>query len=182
MGVHNITGTGTVKYTVIDDHSKKENLFIRDSIHVPTLDVRLISVQQLSQQNNDSEAGGRATADYLKLTLDNHVKTVPYHINSNLPILFIVPGGKIAEAYISRYLHAWDGAYFTSNDELVTWDSNSINIKNKRPNELESTTKFPLIKDKPIILPVRYSNDFLASTFVKMSASCSVLSTLVTFR
>ena len=116
MGVHNIVGTGTVTYTVIDDHGKKVNLVIRDSIHVPTLDIRLVSVQQLAQQNVNPDAGGYVTADYLKLTWDNHVKIVPYHSNSNLPILFTVPGGKIAEAYISRHLHAWDGAYFASND------------------------------------------------------------------
>ena len=87
LGVHNIVSTGTVKYTVIDDNGKKVNLLIRDSIHVPTLDVRLISVQQLAQQNANSDAGGHVTADYLKLTWDNHVKTVPYHSNSNLPIL-----------------------------------------------------------------------------------------------
>ena len=49
LGVHNIVCTGTVKYTVIDDHGEKVNLFIRDSIYVPTLDVNLISVQQLAQ-------------------------------------------------------------------------------------------------------------------------------------
>ena len=63
-----------VKYTVIDDQGKKVNLFIHDSIHVPTLDVRLISVQQLEQQNADPNAGGHVIAEYLKLTWDNHVK------------------------------------------------------------------------------------------------------------
>ena len=45
LGVHNIEGTSTVKYTVIDDNEDKVNVLIRDSIHVPTLDVRLISIQ-----------------------------------------------------------------------------------------------------------------------------------------
>ena len=72
LGVHKIVGTGTVKYTVMDDNGKKVNLLICDSIHVPTLDVRLISVQQLAQQNANPDAGGHVTADYLKLTWDNH--------------------------------------------------------------------------------------------------------------
>ena len=58
----------------MDDNGKKVNLFIRDSIHVPTLDVRLISVQQVAQQNVNPDAGGHVTANYLKLTWDNHVK------------------------------------------------------------------------------------------------------------
>ena len=81
---------------------------------------------------------------------DNHVITVPYHSSSNLPILFTVPGGKFVEAYISRHLHAWDGAYFASNDNSVTWDSSLIHGKNKIPEELESTTNFPLINDKSL--------------------------------
>ena len=98
LGVHNIVGTGTVKYTVIDNQGKKAKIFIRDLIHVLTLDVRLISVQKLAQQHANPNAGGHVTADYLKLTWDNHVKTATYHSSSNLPILFTVPGGKIAEA------------------------------------------------------------------------------------
>ena len=45
LGVHDIEGTSTVKYTVIDDNEDKVNVLIRDSIHVPTLDVHLISIQ-----------------------------------------------------------------------------------------------------------------------------------------
>ena len=95
-----------MKYTVIDDQGKQVNLFIRESIHVPTLDIRLISVQKLAQQNTNPEAGGHVVTDYLKLTWDNHVKSVPYHSSRYLPILFTVPGGKITKAYISRHVHA----------------------------------------------------------------------------
>ena len=145
VGVHNIVGIGTVIFTVIDDHGKKLNLFIRDSIHVPTLYIHLKKFQQLAQQNTNANAGGHVTADYLKLTWNNHVKTVPYHSISNLPIFFTVPEGKIAEAYISRHLHTWDGAYFANNDNSVTWDLSLINGKHKIPDELESTVKFPSI-------------------------------------
>ena len=67
-----------------------------------------------------------------------------------MPIPFTVPGGKIAEAYISRHLHAWDGPYFASNNSSVMWDSILINIKNKIPEELESTTNFRLINNKSL--------------------------------
>ena len=49
LGVHNIVGTGTLKYTVLDDNGDKVNLLINDAIHVPTMDVRLISLQQIAQ-------------------------------------------------------------------------------------------------------------------------------------
>ena len=51
----------------------------------------------------------------------------------------MVSGGKIDEVYISRHLYAWDGAYFVSNDNSVTWDTNLIDGKNKVSDELEST-------------------------------------------
>ena len=68
LGVHNIVSTGTIKYTVHDDNGDKVNLIIKDAIHVPTMDVRLISLQQIAQQSDDPSAGGdiRADACYLR--------------------------------------------------------------------------------------------------------------------
>ena len=65
LGVYNIVDAGTVKYTVIDDNGKKVNFLIHVSIHVLTLDVRLILVQQLAQQHDNPVAGGHVTADFL---------------------------------------------------------------------------------------------------------------------
>ena len=62
-------------------------------------------------------------------------------------ILFTVPGRKITEAYISRHVYGWDGAYFASNEKLVTWDSSLIHGENKIPEELESTTNFPFMNN-----------------------------------
>ena len=44
LGVHSIVRNGTLKYTVLDDNGDKVNLLINDAIHVPTTDVRLISL------------------------------------------------------------------------------------------------------------------------------------------
>ena len=41
LGVHNIVGTGTLKYTVLDDNGDEVNLLINDAIHVPTMDLCL---------------------------------------------------------------------------------------------------------------------------------------------
>ena len=64
LGVHRVVGTGAVKYTVVDANRDKVNILIRDSIHVPTLDVRLISIQQLTQQHDNPRAGGHVTGNY----------------------------------------------------------------------------------------------------------------------
>ena len=68
LGIHKIRGTGTLKYTVLDDNGDKVNLLIKNAIHVPTMDVRLILIQQIAQQSEDLLAGGnvRAEACYLR--------------------------------------------------------------------------------------------------------------------
>ena len=67
-GVHNIVGTGTLKYTVLDDNGDKVNLLINDAIHVPTMDARLILLQQIAQQSTNKTAGAdiRSKACYLQ--------------------------------------------------------------------------------------------------------------------
>ena len=45
LGIHNIIGTGTLKYTMLDDNGDKVNLLTKNEIHVPTMAVRLISLQ-----------------------------------------------------------------------------------------------------------------------------------------
>ena len=104
LGKHNIVGTGTVRYDVIDDDGNKVSIIINDAIHVPTLEIRLISIQQIAQQSNDPLAGCHILANNLTLQWDGHTKTIPYNKTSNLPILYTVPGGKRAAAYISQHM------------------------------------------------------------------------------
>ena len=68
LGLHDIVGIVLVTYTVIDDNGDKVNILIWDSIHVQTLDIHLILIQQPAQQNNNPRIGGHVTGDYLKLT------------------------------------------------------------------------------------------------------------------
>ena len=49
FGIHNIVGTGTLKYTVLDKICDKVNLLIENSIHVPKTGVRLMSLQKIAQ-------------------------------------------------------------------------------------------------------------------------------------
>ena len=120
LGTHDIVGTGTVKYTVLDDNGNPRNIIIHDAIHVPSLEIRLISVQQWAQQNKDPLAGGHILSKHLLLRWDGYNKTVPYNCNSNLPILYTVPGGKRATAYISKHIHTY--AYKLDKKRTVRWD------------------------------------------------------------
>ena len=111
LGTHKIVGKGTVKYTVQDDDGNIVDITIRDAIHVPTLDVRLISVQQFAQQYDDVGAEGAIKSKYLKLKWGEHEKSIPYHNISNLPIVFTNPGTTISDAYISSHMCLWNKAY-----------------------------------------------------------------------
>ena len=74
-------------------------------MYVPTLNIRRLSLQLLTQQSDDIWAGGHVLGDGLHLRWDNHTKIVPYHSASNLPVLFAVPGGIKARSYIARHAH-----------------------------------------------------------------------------
>ena len=48
---------------MLDDNGDKVNLIIKDAIHVPTMDVRLISLQHIAQQSEDLTADGHVRSD-----------------------------------------------------------------------------------------------------------------------
>ena len=126
LGIHKIKGRGTVKYTVLDNNGDKINILIKDALYVPTLTTRLLSIQQLAQQSDDYLAGAHILGDALHLRWDHHEKVIPYHSASNLPILFTVPGGEIASAYIANHMHYWHGAYLSKDDKKVSWDPENL--------------------------------------------------------
>ena len=88
---------------MLDNNGDKVNLLIKDAIHVPTMDIRLISIQQIAQQSEDPLAGGDVRAEACYLSWNGLLKTVPYQKGSNLPILYTLPGGKIAQTYIANH-------------------------------------------------------------------------------
>ena len=136
LGVHNIVGTGTVKYTVLDDNGDKVNLLIKNAIHVPTMDVRLISLQQIAQQSKDCKAGGDIRADAC------------YLLGSNLPILYTLPGIKIAEAYIAKHTQSVGlktKAFFLNKGESnSSWNKSLILDQNINKIQDEDTSNVPL--------------------------------------
>ena len=57
--------------------------------------------------------------DDLHLQWDNHTKIVQYHSASNLPVLFIVPGGIKARSYIARHMHYWYGSHLAKENKNI---------------------------------------------------------------
>lgn len=153
LRIHEIRGTGTLKYTVLDDNGDQVNLLIKDAIHVPTMDVRLISLQQVAQQSRDKEAGAVIIAKVCYLKWNGLTKTVPYQAGSNFPILYTLPGRKIARSYTAQYSHAFtlqnNNAYLSKKDKNSTWDKSPIHkLMYPLENETTKSTKLPKSKTK----------------------------------
>ena len=104
LGKHNIVGVGTFIFTVVTDSGYTTDIIIHDAIYVPTLNVRLLSIQQLCQQTLDLKMEAVVGSTHLKLRWGRHVKSVPYNGTSNLPVLCTAPGAQRAAAPVS-YTH-----------------------------------------------------------------------------
>ena len=62
--MHNIVGTGTMKYTVINNEGLSPNLIIENSAHVPMLCV----LEQVTQKYSEcDDSGGDIRADFTAL-------------------------------------------------------------------------------------------------------------------
>ena len=129
LGAHPVVGIGTVRYVIKNDEGTTTEIILKNSIHVPTLNVRLIILQQFAQQYADVNANGKITGNNLKLSWDSHTKTVPYQVSNNLPILFTNPGNKIADAYISKHMCTWNKAYFEKDADGPKWNKNLQLVK-----------------------------------------------------
>lgn len=57
-------------------------------------------------QSNDLSAEGDVIDDECYLRWNGLLKTVSCQIGSNLPILYILPGGKIAKACIAKHTYS----------------------------------------------------------------------------
>ena len=144
LGIHNITGIGTLKDTVLDDNGDQVNIIIKYAIHVPTMDARLISLQKIAQQSRDKDTGADIRAKAYYLQWNDVTKTVLYQEGSNLPILYTLPGGKIVKSYIVQHMHAFSlhnkKSYLAKEDKRVTWDKSLIH-KEMFPSDIKQLRK-----------------------------------------
>ena len=154
LGIHKIIGTGTVQYTVVDDTGETIQLRCRDAIHVPSLTVRLVSPQQIMQQDEHMNTEAIIQANSLLFKWDGHIKFIPYNSESNLPVLVTAPGSKLATAYICKHFTTWNKAHLAKDNKNVNWDTRLIHRnKSLLPPELEST-----IPNEPILLNPTHGN------------------------
>ena len=79
------------------------------------------------------------------------IKTVLYQASSNLPILYTLPGGKIARSHIAQHVYAFslhnNKSYLSVSDKKLTWDkslilnnisssNDKISVSNENPNSI----------------------------------------------
>ena len=140
-----------MKYTVIDKNGDNVNILIKNTLYVPTLHTPLLSLQQLAQQSEDRLAGAHILGDALHLRWDYHENIVLYHSVSNLQIIFTVPEGKRASAYIVNRMHYWHRAYLSKDDKKMTWNNDNIIQEIKGYNEnIEDTIDSALMTNDEI--------------------------------
>jgi hypothetical protein len=84
-----ILGTGTIKWTILNDDGGKVTLHIHNCHFVPDAPMCLLSPQHMAQQTNCSTDGFHSKGSHGTLTFSGFQRTVHYNHNNNLPILFL---------------------------------------------------------------------------------------------
>ena len=98
-----IEGKGTVSYNIIDDNETPTTIIINNVYHVPKMDIRLISPQQLAKQSRDPNAGLLVSKHICRLLWDFHTKTLKYNEHSNLPIIYTTPDSQALYDHNKKY-------------------------------------------------------------------------------
>ena len=90
-----------------------------------------------------NQLGGDVRADACYLRWNGLLKTVPYQKGSNLPILYTLPGGSIAEAYITKHTRSIQvqvNAYLVKEGEQNPyWDKSLIHDEYIKQTQDEAT-------------------------------------------
>ena len=113
LGTLQIKGTGTVRYRVQTIYNKIITIEIQDALYVPDLPVHLLSPQQLAQQLKHQNINFDCSVrnEIIRLEIGTDIISVPYHSQSNLPILHTVADATKADKYIQTHLCSWNAAY-----------------------------------------------------------------------
>jgi hypothetical protein len=81
-----VEGKGTLKWSITSDSGDEVDLFIRDSLYVPSAPMCLLSPEQLIQQTNNTTDGFSVHDTSSTLRFSGHTKTICYNKSNNLPI------------------------------------------------------------------------------------------------
>jgi hypothetical protein len=96
-----IEGKGTLRWTITNDSGDEIDLYIRDSLSVPSAPMCLLSPQQLLQQTNQNNDGVIVKDTYGILHFSSYKKTIYYNSSNNLPIFFTAP--KFTTHHVTLY-------------------------------------------------------------------------------
>jgi hypothetical protein len=95
-----IEGIGILKRPLRDDQDNKIDLFIKDSLYVPSAPMGLLCPQQLAQQTGLPHDGFHSTAQHGVLMFNGFQCTIPYESRTRLPIFHTLPMNKAFNAVL----------------------------------------------------------------------------------
>ena len=97
-----LKGRGTIMWHVVNDHGQIVPITIRDVQYVPELPMRLLSPQQLLQQDEDPNRYFSLYPACAILRWDWNIIRVPYDSNSFLPIMHTAEGNRRYQAFMAQ--------------------------------------------------------------------------------
>jgi hypothetical protein len=84
----NIVGKGSLRWPITNDNGNVIDLHTHDCLYVSTAPMCLLSLQQLMQQTSKPRDIFTIQHHSGQLIFDDHIKTIYYNKNNNLPIFF----------------------------------------------------------------------------------------------
>jgi hypothetical protein len=84
-----IAGTGTIKWTLLNDNGDEVTIHLHNSLYVPDTPMCLLSPQHMAQQTTNDSDGFNSKGKFGTLTFAGHIRTIHYNSSNNLPIIFL---------------------------------------------------------------------------------------------
>jgi hypothetical protein len=81
-----------LRWSIRDDNNNDIDIYIKDSLYVPSAPMGLLCPQQIAQQTGRSGDGFTAFASHGLLTFEGFTKSIRYDSKSRLPIMSTIDG------------------------------------------------------------------------------------------
>jgi hypothetical protein len=85
----NIIGTGTIKWSIINDNGDEVTLHLHNILYVPEAPMSLLSPQHMAQKTSSNSDGFTSKGSFGVLTFGGFHRTILYNSTNNLPIIFL---------------------------------------------------------------------------------------------
>lgn len=122
-----IVGTGTIKWTILNEHGDEVALHLHKSLYVPTALMCLLSPQHMAHQTTLSSDGFNSEGPLGISTFGGYQCTIPYNSTNILLILFLASDLSKAPSSISDNLSNTTTAAFLSSTKLPDESNSSLN-------------------------------------------------------